>query len=139
MRFQLVVAFLIGFVGLASCENPCDKALKKAQKCWKIKNPKKEPNNADPPIFLQVCKLEEKKFAKCLKIKDCDEYAKCISQAAADPRAVEMLKQTTPPEPGMTPAEPTPPAADMPADMPAEPIPPAADMPADMPTVPSMQ
>ena len=120
MRFQTVLGLVVLFSWVSGCQDTCEEALKKAKTCWKLTNPKKEINNADPPIFLQVCKAEEKKFAKCLKIKDCGEYAKCISQAAADPRAVEILKQAPAP-------------ADMPADAPAQPA------PADMPATPSMQ
>ncbi len=126
MRIQAVVGAMMLLFWVAGCTDPCDQALKKAEKCWKLANPKKEPNNADPPIFLQVCKQETKKFEKCLKLKDCAEYSKCISTAATDPRAVELLKQAPAAEADMAPE----------GDMTAAPAPaPAADMPA----VPPMQ
>ena len=108
----------VGLVGMltvflfAGCSDPCEKALAKMQKCWKLTQ-KKEENKADAAIFSEVCKHEKGKFKKCLKITDCTEYAKCISDAATDPRAVEILKKQ---------------AAGVEADMPAAPA--EADMPA---------
>lgn len=119
MRLAAVLSLLIAFTFAAGCADPCDKALKKMQKCWKMTQ-KKEENKADAAIFVQVCGMEKKKFEKCLKITDCAEYAKCLTAAAEDPRATALLKESG----GLQAA----PAADKPADMPAEA--PAADMPA---------
>jgi len=136
MRLAAVLSLFIALTFAAGCADPCDKALKKMQKCWAMTQ-KKEENKADAAIFAQVCKLEKTKFEKCLKITDCAEYAKCLSAAAEDPRATTLLKesgelQTTPT--GMTTEAPATgqPVADMPAapaDMPAAP----ADMPAEAP------
>jgi len=112
----------------AGCGEPCEKSLAKMQKCWKVTQ-KKDANPADAAIFMQVCKAERSKFKKCSKLTDCAEFSKCISEAATDPRAVEILKQA-----GEQAAEGDMAAA--PADMTAAP----ADMPAapaDMPTAPA--
>ncbi|MBU1244714.1 hypothetical protein KJ612_16060 [Myxococcota bacterium] len=132
MSLCVLIAFAAG------CGEPCDKSLAKMQKCWKVTQ-KKDENPADAAIYMQVCKAERSKFVKCMKITDCGEYSKCISEASTDPRAVEILKQNAEAVTGDAPAAP----ADMPAapaDMPAAPadMPAApADAPADMPAAPA--
>ena len=132
MRLVAAMSLWIVIALVAGCGEPCDKSLQKMQKCWKATN-KKEANPADGAIFMQVCKAERSKFVKCSKMTDCGEYTKCISDAATDPRAVEILNQNGElPAPADMPAAP----ADMPAaliDAPAAP----ADMPAAAPAAPA--
>ena len=138
MRPVAAMSLWIVIVFAAGCGEPCDKSLQKMQKCWKATQ-KKDANPADAAIFLQVCKAEREKFKKCSGLTDCAEFSKCISEAATDPRAVEILQKTgeQPVEGDMAAAPAAP--GDMPAapgDMPAAP----ADMPAapaDMPAAPA--
>ena len=134
MRLAAVFSLFIALTFAAGCADPCDKALKKMQKCWAMTQ-KKEENKADAAIFAQVCKLEKTKFEKCLKITDCAEYAKCLSAAAEDPRATTLLKESG--ELTATPGDMAAgtPAADMPAEAPATDMPAA---PADMPAAPAV-
>ena len=90
MVFITTVAFALPLL-MSGCADPCDKALKKAESCYKKQ--KGRQGKSEAPKFLQVCKLNRSKFKSCLDIKDCTKFRKCISKAGTDPKAVTELNK----------------------------------------------
>ncbi len=106
MRNKLAALFSIALIFLISgCADPCEKAHKKAESCFKKQ--KGKPGKSEGPRFLQLCKMNRSAFSKCLKITDCTRYQECISKAGTDPKALEEFNKKNPgaaTEPAMAPA-----------------------------------
>ncbi len=107
-KFLLLIPFIV-ISYLSGCSEPCDKAQKKAESCYK--KAKGKPKNNEKAAFLELCKINKSKFKKCLSIKDCKKYSECISKASTDPKAVAEIQkrkieegEEVAPAPAMAPA-----------------------------------
>ncbi|MBU1241009.1 hypothetical protein KKF84_11495 [Myxococcota bacterium] len=92
MKKKSVALFSMAmFLLLTGCGDPCEKALNKAESCFKKQ--KGKATKAEGPRFTQICKMNRDKFKKCLKIKDCVKYQACISKAGTDPKALKEFNK----------------------------------------------
>ncbi len=118
-----------------ACSDPCEKAVKKAEAC--LKKQKGKAGKTEAPRFIQLCKMNTARFKKCLDLKDCAAYQKCISNAGTDPEALKAYQKSAKKRETEVPAEASPTKPTQDATPPAKPAPEKPTKPATPPTQPA--
>ena len=90
IRTSVGAVILVAAVALlqTSCESPCDDAWDKLRRCSKHTAEKKVFRSVEAQkVFNLSCKRTDKdRVRKCLRIKDCPKFRKCMGKVASTGR-----------------------------------------------------